>query len=196
MRSVIGRRVQPALQRQDIVAAVAAAGSGDKLTTERLVAYFLPDIKAYAKRRGAIHAEELANLAVAEFVLALPRLQFSTPEQVWAYLYRVATSRIQDERRRPSREDPTGNIEVADPGGNEFDGGIVDQLWLADVLSSLPEDQRQVVELRFREDLSLAETAERTGKTLTAVKGLQRRALASLATACLLYTSPSPRDRG
>jgi RNA polymerase sigma-70 factor (ECF subfamily) len=53
-------------------------------------------------------------------------------------------------------------------------------LRLADALAQLPEDQRRAVELRHLEGLSLAEIAERMGRSVDAVVGLIHRGLRGL----------------
>ncbi len=52
---------------------------------------------------------------------------------------------------------------------------------LRQAILQLTEEQQHVIALRFGQGLSLAETAESLDKTVGAVKGLQHRALASLA---------------
>ena len=48
------------------------------------------------------------------------------------------------------------------------------------LLATCSAEQRDVLMLRFVNDLSVAETAEILGKSQEAVKGLQRRALAAV----------------
>ena len=65
------------------------------------------------------------------------------------------------------------------PGGNVEEVALED-LGLTNVeviLSDLTGDQREVLALRVIADLSLEETAKSMGKTVGAVKALQRRAL-------------------
>ena len=63
---------------------------------------------------------------------------------------------------------------------------VVDRDYVEELLSSLTSDQREVLEMRFLDDLSLAETATRTGRTVTAVKSLQRRAISALSAVLVL----------
>ena len=67
-----------------------------------------------------------------------------------------------------------------------FEQEVVDRLWVAGALQQLTDEQRRVVELRFLNDLSIAETAERTGTSTMAVKGIQRQALRQLAALVLI----------
>jgi RNA polymerase sigma-70 factor (ECF subfamily) len=52
---------------------------------------------------------------------------------------------------------------------------------LKKAILQLTEEQQHVIALRFGQGLSLAETAQLLDKSVGAVKGLQHRALASLA---------------
>ena len=53
-------------------------------------------------------------------------------------------------------------------------------LEVREAFDQLTSDQQHVLALRFGQELSLEETARIVGKTITAVKALQFRALASL----------------
>jgi RNA polymerase sigma-70 factor (ECF subfamily) len=53
-------------------------------------------------------------------------------------------------------------------------------LLLAGGLAELPEAQREVVEMRYLQGLSLKEIATRTGRTPSAVAGLLHRGLVAL----------------
>jgi RNA polymerase sigma factor (sigma-70 family) len=177
----MGGAVRAGLRRTELLRVVEAAKAGDKQATNELISYCLPQVESYVANRGAAHPEALANLVMAEFVRSLGRLEFRSPGQVWSYIYQVSRSRLVDERRKVKLETATDAIEGVDGRSSDFDNHVVDEMWVTDLLSGLTEDQRQVVELRFKDDLTLEETARRVGKTLTAVKGLQRRALATLA---------------
>jgi len=65
------------------------------------------------------------------------------------------------------------------------------------LLSPLTNEQRQVLEMRFLDDLSIEETASRTGRSQDAVKGLQRRAInAIIAAAAILLALVALRWAG
>lgn len=56
----------------------------------------------------------------------------------------------------------------------------LEKQYLRQMVMRLPDEQRQVVILRYLEQWSLEEVAEAMNKTVGAVKALQHRALASL----------------
>jgi RNA polymerase sigma-70 factor, ECF subfamily len=92
---------------------------------------------------------------------------------------------------------PRWRKEILDGGGfdherasDDFearpDEVVVDHMVINDVTRLIPllsPDQAEVLTLRFIDDLSLLETAEKTGRTEGAVKALQYRATRSLAKA-------------
>lgn len=100
-----------------------------------------------------------------------------------AYLYRIAHNWIMDYYRHHVPEDTdfevaqlqskTGNPESAVSQKTE-------QQKVRQALLKLPEDQLQVVMLRFYEDLSHEEIASTLGKTIQASRALQYRAMNGL----------------
>lgn len=100
------------------------------------------------------------------------------------WIYRIAHNLIVDEYRRQKVRADTDPL----PEGWEdtADAGLSLDLYLtrADLqfaLKQLTDDQQTVILLRFDEGMTSAEIGAVLGKTETAVKALQRRALASLA---------------
>jgi RNA polymerase sigma-70 factor (ECF subfamily) len=101
-----------------------------------------------------------------------------------AWLYRIAHARVVDHYRRqnvrlvaPLDEQLVAG-DTTDPAQTAAHQDDVRRAWEA--LSSLTEDQQQVISLRFLAGYSIAEAASVLEKTEGAVKALQHRALASL----------------
>ncbi|MCH8814475.1 MAG: sigma-70 family RNA polymerase sigma factor [Chloroflexi bacterium] len=83
-------------------------------------------------------------------------------------------------RRGPARTPATDVDPISPlPGGGD-PSAVVDRLDLHSALVELPENQREVVVLRFFVGLSALEVAEVMGKRVVAVYSLQARALLSL----------------
>ena len=92
-----------------------------------------------------------------------------------AWLHSIARHRSTDWFRKKRRE----TSEMVEPAVD----GPEERLEVAlAALSMLTSEQREVVHLRFVEDLSLEEVAAVTGRSLSAVKAMQHRALARLRT--------------
>lgn len=86
-----------------------------------------------------------------------------------AYLRRVIQNRLTDRWRRRKVRDPFGTpsdtgVEIADRA-EEVTPAEVEELRA--ILATLSDDDRNRLELRYREDLTFKEAAERCGETLS-----------------------------
>lgn len=163
---------------------VGRIADADVQATNAFVATCRPSLVSFAASRGSADPDGVADAALLTVIMSIDRLEFETPKHVWAYLYRSARSKLADERRRQHQDLPVedhtieSSVEVQD----DFAEVVVGRVWADEMLSQLTVDQREVLELRFLDDLSIEETAVRTGRTKTAVKALQRRALRAVVT--------------
>ena len=100
-----------------------------------------------------------------------------------AWLYRMAYNKMVDVLRARRRANLV-DLEHAErlPGGNSVDAvhEQMDNESIFAKLQLLNEQQREVLILRFIEELSILETAQTMQKSEGAIKALQHRALASL----------------
>lgn len=99
-----------------------------------------------------------------------------------AYLYRIAHNWVTDYYRRRT---PQPELETATSRGAQDDPAVVvsrdlDRQRVRKALLGLPEEQRQVVILRFYEGWSHEETAIALGRSVEASRALQYRALKGL----------------
>lgn len=95
-----------------------------------------------------------------------------------AWLLRIAVNAIVDRAKRSGRE-----LAVEDPPELSTQPGleqVEDRARLYRLVNQLPEDQRQVVVLRFAEQKSIREIAQQLGRSEGAVKQLQFRGLQNL----------------
>ena len=100
-----------------------------------------------------------------------------------AWLYRIARNLVVDHRRRGARLKPLDFAEESSSVADDPVGLAERQLsWeaLRAVMGELTDEQRQVIVLKFIENLDNAEVAEIVGKSQGSVKSLQHRALRSL----------------
>lgn len=169
---------------------LAASSAGETWATEALAAEYLPRLTAFASSRGATDPAGIADIALLSVLHRLDRLDFEVPAQLWAYLCMTARSRIIDEHRatKPVEliADPVAFDRARWPVAQDPEGvenATVDRDYVDGLLAPLTDEQRQVLELRFLDDLSIETTAERTGRTEGAVKGLQRRAINAILAA-------------
>jgi RNA polymerase sigma-70 factor (ECF subfamily) len=134
-------------------------------------------------RTGDPHtAEDLTSEVFLKMVLALPRYRLqSVPFQAW--LFQIARNQAIDHFRRSSAR-PTASLnESLASQAPDVDSAIDFRLTSANLkhcLDRIEETHRDVLLLRFIDDLSIADTASALHKTEDSIKGLQRRALAAL----------------
>ena len=146
---------------------------------------YAPAIYRYAYRLTG-HTETAQEIVSDTFYRLLTALNNGGgPEQhLSAWLYRVAHNLIVDLYRRQPRQEQVALDEAADVAISDMHEErivhreeaecIRDALWLLTPL------QRQIIVLRFLEELSNEEVAQCVERTVGAVKALQHRALNSL----------------
>jgi RNA polymerase sigma-70 factor (ECF subfamily) len=141
-------------------------------------------------------AEEAAQESFVRAFLSLSKLR--KPESFYAWLLGIGARIAKEYLRGLSHQqaEPLAELELAAevPGANYEDQG------LEEAIAELPEAYRQVILLRFYEELSCQEVAQRLGLPLGTVTKTLSRAYAMLrqilrahneteATACLEVTS-------
>jgi RNA polymerase sigma-70 factor (ECF subfamily) len=163
---------------------VAAAQRGSSEAVSTVYRVLAPKVLGYLRARGA---EDPEGLTHEVFLAVIPRLAElrGGAAGLRTLVFSVAHARYVDETRRKSRRP------VHTPYLQEYDdrtapsaettaieAGVAAEV--VELLSRLGEDQRSVVSLRVLGDLSLEQTAEVLGKSVGAVKQLQRRGLSNL----------------
>lgn len=102
-------------------------------------------------------------------------------DEALTYARRVLVNTNIDRLRRRRPETPLGTHDLADP--YDAPGAIAERDRMAQWLAVLPLRQRQVVVLRYVQDLSEQETAEVLGVSVGTVKSNASRAVATLRSA-------------
>ena len=134
-------------------------------------------VYAYIARRTNTR-EEAQDLTAEVFHHALSHLsQFEwrgVPFIAW--LLRIAANKLADRWKKSSRDPVFGG----DVDETEVDDDVERRTILAQLVGTLPPDQRLVVERRFMEQRSIKDIAQELGRSEGAVKQLQFRALQAL----------------
>lgn len=167
----------------DLVRAVQA---GDATALSTLYQRHVVPVYRFVRRRVA--TTETAEDVVSETFLAvvehIGRFRFQASFRSW--LFMIARRRIADHWRRRYRLPETAIEPVlwllaapADPPADMGATGSAERL--RPLLGRLPERDRRVLECRFFEERSIAETAETLGLTEGNVKVIQHRAIKKLA---------------
>ena len=137
-------------------------------------------VYAYIAKRVSDRAE-VQDLTAHVFHQALANLgKFKwrgAPFITW--LYRIASNALSDQRKRRMREIPSESD--LNEGSVEIDVEAVErQAVLYEAVQTLPTDQKDVITMRFAEDMSIRDIADRLGRSEGAVKQLQFRGLENL----------------
>lgn len=167
---------------------IAKAKDGDRTALNALVAAYWPPIYrlALAKTGSAEDAQEIAQDTFLRALAALPRYQ-ETTATFKTYLSRIALNLITDYYRKRGRSPQLVDITeynqlLLDTSARPDDAAVSAERRdeIVRLLGLLPQEQRQVIELRILQGVAVADTARLLGKSSAAVKMLQQRALKKL----------------
>jgi len=146
---------------------------------------YAPALYRYAVRlcRDPIEADQIVGDVFARLLEQLTKGE-GPRSNLRAYLYQATYHIVVDHARERQRTTPIDDTAKAIEAETDVQSQVEDQL-LIDALSTaidqdLTQEQRQVIVLRFQEELSLREVAEIMGKEVNAIKALQNRAVAKL----------------
>lgn len=144
-----------------------------------------PAVTGYLRANGAADPEDMAAEVFLRVVQDLGR--FSGDEAHFrSWVFVIAHHRMIDDRRRRTRhpESPLLLESLAMQAAGNVEHEAMDNLSssaVAAIIRRCAPDQREVLLLRVVGGLTLGETAEVVGKTVGAVKALQRRGVAAIA---------------
>lgn len=169
---------------EELDSLVVAAGSGDGWAFGRLWELLSPKVRGYVLGRGAAHPDDLTSEVFLDAFRGMERFE-GDGAAFKRWLFTIAHRRLVDELRARSRRGPGESYDAdTDPRVSSSAEDIaLDRLavgGLQDYLDVLLPEQRDVLMLRILADLSLEEVATVMGRSVDAVKGLQRRAIAAL----------------
>jgi RNA polymerase sigma-70 factor (ECF subfamily) len=143
---------------------------------------YYPEIYRYAFYRTS-EPEAAADIASDVFLRLLDALHAGRAPQTTlrGWLYGVAGHLVADHFRRAPRESARGEETVIADGSPAAEAEErVRKGQVRAALRRLTPEQQEVLALRFGDGFSVEQTAEATGKSVTAVKSLQFRALEAL----------------
>lgn len=163
-------------------AVLTAARAGAAWALRRLYDGLAPAVLGYLRGQGMADPEGMTNEV---FSRAFRRLSsFEGDSGAFrSWVFTIAHNAHVDERRRRGRR-----VQEAAPLEDDAAVGVVasaedtvlqalSEERVRALLSSLPEDQRDVLVLRLVADLTIAQIAEIHGRSVGATKALQRRGL-------------------
>jgi RNA polymerase sigma-70 factor (ECF subfamily) len=143
-----------------------------------------PAVVGYLRAHGVDDPEAVTHEV---FIAVLPKIGRITggEDGVRTLLYSIAHARTVDHRRRNSRMPPAVEYDQGldmrlTESAEDLAVGRANTRDMMSILSSLNDDQREVLLLRVVADLPLEHVASVMGKSVGAIKQLQRRALLTL----------------
>lgn len=161
------------------------ASNRDRDAFKALFMHFGPRIKALMLKSGA-RPEQAEDIVQIVMMTVWRKVHLYAPERgsVSAWVFTIARNARIDRLRRGSSQAYTDidDLEIVseDPDGEDNLFASQRSQKVAMALSELPEDQRQIIELAFMEDISQSEIATRLKLPLGTVKSRMRLAYAKL----------------
>lgn len=160
------------------------AQAGDKEAMAVIYERYLDPIYHYIYRQiGNSHvAEDLCAEVFLRMVEGIGRYE-NRGWAISAWLYRIAHDRVVDRFRQQQR---TAQVELVEESSIDDDPHYavqarLDQEEMWQIVARLERGPQWVIRLRFLEQLSVREVAQRTGRSEGAIKALPYRALQNLA---------------
>ena len=171
---------------------VARYSEGDNKAFDELLARYQSKLFNYIF--FIVRSQELAEDIFQEtFVKAITTIQqgrYTPSGKFGSWLTRIAHNMIVDSYRQERNENTISNDEVevdlfndADLCDDNIETQMVNEQTLSDVrrlVDALPDNQREVVYMRFYQDLSFKEIAEITGVSINTALGRMRYALLNM----------------
>lgn len=182
--AVLGGRAAAVAPDAELQRLIDRARTGHPQALGQLYDRYSPAIYRYLYRRtgDAVLAEDLTGTVFLRMLEALRK------DQAWddsfsGWLYRIAHNLLTDHMRARGRRPETDLPETLPMGGTRLEDRVERNLAMEAVrkaIHQLKPEYTEVLLLRFTEGLSHADVAARLGKTETAVKVTQHRALKAL----------------
>jgi RNA polymerase sigma-70 factor (ECF subfamily) len=155
---------------------------GNKEAFDALYHRHLP--RVFKRVRYVIPENDVEDVTQEIFIAALKSLSaFRGDAQFATWLRTLTNHKVAEFYRKRSRKQEPRLAPLSD-ALSEVTGGtsktLEERIYLQKALLSLPDNYREVLLLRFAEDMQFNEIAELTNQNLEAVKSLFRRAVTAL----------------
>ena len=164
-----------------------AAQAGEAWALRALYEHLAPRVHGYLLARGASEPEDLTSEV---FLTVFPRLSALSggAAGLRTFTFSVAHARLVDDLRKRGRREPAVPYEPeSDPRTTPSSETLVleglGEERVRALLDTLLPDQRDVLVMRILGELTLEQVADALGKSVGAVKQLQRRGLLTLRAA-------------
>lgn len=143
---------------------------------------YLPGV--YKRVRYVVPEGDVEDVTQEVFIAAMKSLPaFRGDAQFGTWLRTLTNHKVAEfYRKRNRKQEPVfaDLSEASEKMEGDTSSLLEDRVYIQRALQKIPENYREVILLRFAEDLQFNEIAELTGQNLEAVKSLFRRAIAAL----------------
>jgi RNA polymerase sigma factor (sigma-70 family) len=163
---------------------LGAAQAGAAWAFEVLYRDLSPVVTGYLRLHGAAEPDDLASETFLGVFTGLAAFH-GDEAALRSWVFTIAHRRLVDDWRRRSRRpqltDDAGDLTLL--AGGDVEDDVLVRIGTADVhrmCAELPDDQRSVLLLRVLADLTVEQVAQVMGRSVGAVKALQRRGLRTL----------------
>lgn len=160
---------------------LAQARQGNTRAIEKIYEFYFDPVYRFIRWRvnDPGLAEDLTSDVFFKFLNALQNN--NAPQQsLRGWLFRVARNALYDHYRQP---EPSAELDESLPAQDDTEAEFIrriDSTHIQTALRGLVTDQQEVLILRFGEMLSLEDTARSMGRSVSAIKSLQFRAINAL----------------
>ncbi len=165
--------------------------NGDELALERLIKRHQQRIYSfiYSKTQNKEVTEDVFQDTFIKVIRTLKKGTYNEEGKFLPWVLRIAHNLVIDHFRKVSKSQIIQNnndfdiFSVLSDKSLNIEGKIIKEQILQDVkslLDELPEEQREVLEMRLFNDLSFNEIAENTGVSINTALGRMRYALINL----------------
>ncbi len=174
----LSNRVPPSITAEAVL--LARARELDSRALGEIHDRYYPELYRYALYRTG-DAEAAADITSEVFLRLLDALHARRPPQTTlrGWLFGVASHLVADHFRAAPAVPLVETLAADDSPAEEVERRLKRQQAQA-AIRTLSEEQQQVLALRFGDGFSVEETAQALGKSVTAAKALQFRALEAL----------------
>jgi RNA polymerase sigma-70 factor (ECF subfamily) len=148
---------------------VVRCQAGDEAAFEELMERYAPRLRYFLRKVVGDPAEDVLQEVWLDVFRGLPRL--ADPQAFRAWIYRIARDRAFGHLRKSKyQEQSLGEIDVLDESADEGEFSPEDAARIHAALGDLPLEQREVLVLRFLEEMSYDEIARVTSQPLGTVR--------------------------
>ncbi len=159
---------------------ISALKRGDADAWKWFVDEFASAVTGYARRAGHSDPEEVTGSTLETIARKIVHFEGGHSE-LRSYVFSVAHARIVDDIRRRSRRHEVAIDWSSQVAGDERVTTLASaDTQLLDALANLPDETRQMLELRYVVGLSTKETAKAIGKSEVATRVALSRGMARL----------------